>query len=165
MIIILKDEKCIDKDAEIPEGCHPIRLKDSSRAFRCIITNCTQSILTSLINFDTATAAWDFLYKTYSGVNFARKFQGIKCIATLQYNQGSIESNLESLSLLIADTTTAAGLETISITELAINTFLNCLPARFGNVRSFLELQPTPYRSTLFDLIYSTRKSGIKPET
>ena len=125
MIIILKDEKCIDKDAEIPEGCHPIRLKDSSRAFRCITTNCTQSILTSLINFDTATAAWDFLYKTYSGVNYARKFQAIKCIATLLYNQGSIEFNLESLSLFITDTTTAAGSESISITELAITTFLN----------------------------------------
>ena len=97
MIIVLKDEKCIDKDAEIPEGCHPIRLKDSSRALRCITTNCTQSILTSLINFDTATAVWDFLVKTYSGVIFARKFQGIKCIATLQYNQGSIKRALASL--------------------------------------------------------------------
>ena len=70
------------------------------------------------------------------------QFQGIKCIATLQYNQGSIESNLESLSLTFTDTTTAAGLETISIIELAITTFLNSLPARFGNVRSFLKQQP-----------------------
>ena len=97
MKMLLIDQKCVDELAVTAAGCHPVRLLDDNpRASLCIITNCTQDIILSLMLYETANDMWDFLYKTYSGKNVGRTFTGIKKLALFRYSQGSLEDNFES---------------------------------------------------------------------
>lgn len=144
---LLVDQSCVLTDAEPVPGCHPLRLDDANpRSSLCIIQNCSQEINVNLMQYTTANEMWDFLYQTYSGQNSARKLTGIKKLATLKYAPGSLEENLNRMQIILADTITAAGSQSIDLSELAITMFLDCLPTRFSSVRTFIETQDKPMK-------------------
>jgi hypothetical protein len=62
---LLKDNKCIDGEAEPVPGTHPLKILDSasSRAMVCITNNCTQEILVTVMNFKTPGEIWNYLYE------------------------------------------------------------------------------------------------------
>ena len=145
ILLILEDEQQLDVvDAEVPPNCHPTRILDSPRSKRCIFQNVEKEIQTTLIHYTTAVEMWDFLYQTYSGENVGRKNQGIKRLAMFKYDKATIQANLEDLTQLISNTEVASGKLTISIAELGIHMFLNCLPSRFASVRAILEAGTEP---------------------
>ena len=146
LLLILEDEQQIrnDVNTEVPPNCHPTRILESARSKRLIFQNVEKEIQTTLIHYATAVEMWDFLYQTYSGENAGRKNQGIKRLAMFKYDKATIEGNLEDLTQLISNTEVASGKLTISIAELGIHMFLNCLPSRFGSVRAILEAGSEP---------------------
>ena len=146
ILLILEDEQQIltGEDLVVPPNCHPTRIMESPRSKRLIFQNVEKEIQTTLIHYATAVDMWDFLYQTYSGENAGRKNQGIKRLAMFKYDKATIEGNLEDLTQLISNTEVASGKLTISIAELGIHMFLNCLPSRFASVRAILEAGSEP---------------------
>ncbi|KAJ2994626.1 hypothetical protein HDV02_001452 [Globomyces sp. JEL0801] len=55
-----------------------------------------------------------YLYDTYSGENYSRKFQGIKAIACLTYPGGSVTEYMENTVRLLNAIVVAAGRDEIS---------------------------------------------------
>jgi hypothetical protein len=82
---------------------------------------------------------WDYLYSTYSGVNTARKYEGVKALALFKYGPGSVSYNFERARKLVMSTKIAAGKDTVSFDELAVAMLLNSLPTRFNATRAILE--------------------------
>jgi hypothetical protein len=133
MVALLEDEKLLEAVSNDDLGGQsPYQVKNNARAKRAILTK---------TNIKSAPEMWQYLYNSFSGINMARKYAGIKKLATLTYGIGSMEENLLALERTLTSTITAAEGETIKIEDLAVAMFLNCLPERFASVRSVLEQQ------------------------
>lgn len=148
MKALLLDQECILIEAEPVIGGHPLRLNDSKpRSQLCIIKNCSQEILPSLMHFSAANEMWDYLYKMYSGENAARKLAGIKKLAGTKFlSVSTLEENFQRLDSTLAETITAAGSATINLSELAVTMFVDTLPSRFNSVRTFIETHDPPLK-------------------
>ncbi len=95
MVALLEDEKLLETVSNDDLGDQsPYQVKNNARAKRAILTNCTEAILISLVIIKSAPEMWQYLYNSFSGINMARKYAGIKKLATLTYGIGSMEENL-----------------------------------------------------------------------
>ena len=130
---------------------------ESPKARMCIVTNCNEAILTTLMLMKTAKEMWLHLYKTYSGENYSRKLEGIRSLASLSYNSGSVIDFMDKIFLKLNATIIASGKDEISLTELTLALMLNSLPNRFATVRAQLE-------QDVKNLTVSNVRSKIKEE-
>ena len=145
--ILLEQENCflVDDDGEpsyciTTNGTNQLRkIKECAKSRLCIVNNCAESMVTTLMNMRTADQMWIHLYQAYSGENYSRKLQGIKAIAAICYNGGTIADYIDQTMRLLNTTIIAAGKDQISLTELALALTLNGLPNRFATIRSNLE--------------------------
>lgn len=153
MTTLLEQEDCIaqdetpacDPDSGSSSAQHPMqppKLKDNARAKMCIINNCNQQVLSTLMRMTSANQMWNHLFHAYSGQNYTRKLQGIKSIASLQYTGGPVIDFLDEALMKLHATIVATGREEISLTELCLAMVLNSLPNRFSNTRATLEQDP-----------------------
>ena len=138
-MLLLEDEDQAEPNAAIAPGDCPFGIKATARARRIIFSNCSTELQAGLIQFQSATEMWNFLYRKFSGKNVARKNQGIKKLATFRFSKPTVQENILELTNLISTTEVAAGTKDISIEELGVHMLLNCLPSRFHGVRSVLE--------------------------
>ena len=129
---LLADEQLLDPTCSDHDHA---KVLDNPRAKRGLITNCSESILKSLLHFDSAPEIWEYLYTTYSGENPSRKFAGIKKLASIRLVHSSMKENLLQLKQICHDTVVASGNDSIKIEELGVAMFLNCLPTRFASIR------------------------------
>jgi hypothetical protein len=135
---MLADEKLLDEtDSKV------VQVVDSSRALRAIQLNISEALVPAIMHYATAPKVWTYLFETYSGANRSRMFTGIKKLALIKFEKGSLKENLLQLELLIRNTTMAAGAETIKIEDLALAMFMDCLPETYNSVRSILEQNGT----------------------
>ena len=115
----LEDENC--KDAPLigptPNGENPFRVTDSATTCRILLKSVDAAIRVNLLSHKTGPAIWNYLYQTYSGVNNARKFEGIKAIALFKFGPGSVGSNFERIRKLVMGTHIAAGKDHVTFDE------------------------------------------------
>jgi hypothetical protein len=156
--IIFEDENLVDKQKQPGPNDDPFCIKDSARAQRIIFSNVSKNIQSQLVNLKSAPEMWNYTYREFSGTNKFRKNQGIKKLATATYDSSmTLDDNLLELESTIIATETASGSKSISIVELGIHMFLNCLPERFSNCRTILDTQPQ-------EVTLSLLKSTLKEE-
>ena len=143
MQIVFEDAGCnAPSGAETVPNENPFRILNTPRAKLLIIQNVSPPLYAQLQHFQDACEMWNYLYRTYSGTNHVRMMEGVKLLATVKFTKPTMAANLENLLNMVTNTKIATGSDTISIERLAVFMFLNCLPARYSNVRSNLEQSP-----------------------
>ena len=118
----------------------PTEVKEDVKVEHAIFSNCEKSILETIQLKNSAKEMWDYLYESNSGENRSRMLQGIKKLASIQYDKNDMNSNLLNLEKLVSQTETAAGSSTIEIKDLAIAVFLDALPDRYESTRSIIQV-------------------------
>ena len=142
MEILLQQEKLLELEEECTVWAIENQLPaivESPKARMCIVINCNETIMTSLMLMKSAKEMWEHLFKTYSGENYSRKLEGIRGLASLRFTGGSVTDFMDKIFLKLNATIIAAGKDEISLTELTLALMLNSLPNRFATVRAQLE--------------------------
>ena len=133
------EDLCFDGIKNTPEGENPFAVKDDPKTCLILLKSVNETIGASLYFHESASAKWNYLYRTFSGKNIARKYEGIKALATFKFGPGSVASNFERLRTLIMTTSIAAGKKSISLEDLGVAMLLNSAPSRFSPTRAILE--------------------------
>ena len=88
---MLADEKLLDEtDPKV------VQVVDSSRALRAIQLNISEALVPAIMHYATAPKVWT-LFETYSGANRSSMFTGIKKLALIKFEKGSLKENLFQL--------------------------------------------------------------------
>ena len=75
-LVFLDEGLAVETTVLVPEGANPFVIKDSHKSALIILKSVVPTINAALFFHKTATEKWNFLYRTYSGRNVARKYQG-----------------------------------------------------------------------------------------
>jgi hypothetical protein len=139
-MFVLADLKCYAKVKQPgPVTAVSIKLIDQPLCCRILLNSVEAAIKLNILAYQKGQDMWDYIYSTYSGINTARKYEGVKALASFKYGPGSVSYNFERSQKLVMSTRFAAGKDTVSFNELAVAMLLNSLPARFNATRAILE--------------------------